>query len=164
VVDIEQPNLPTADTFEFDPAFDLRPLEVEFAPGIHDPRGSFNPRELSIATRLAEGSWRIDAREPNHGSGEKNPDAMVRKSRDDEGTIVEFKTPTRNSSSTIKRNICDASDQAAEIVVDGRDTGLTEADAWRAYRRAAGQPGKTIADVVHVILGDGRLVSYQKER
>jgi hypothetical protein len=38
VVDIEQPNLPTADTFELDPAFDLRPLEVEFAPGIHDPR------------------------------------------------------------------------------------------------------------------------------
>ena len=77
---------------------------------------------------------------------------------------MEFKTPTKNASNTIRRNICDASDQAREIVIDGRTIGLSEADAWRAYRRALGQPGKNIADIVHILLGDGRLVSYRKER
>jgi hypothetical protein len=89
---------------------------------------------------------------------------MVRKYAEERGTIVEFKTPNRNSSNTVKRNICDASVQASEIVIDGRSVDLSEPDAWRAYRRALGQPGKTIADVVHIILGDGRLVSYRKEK
>jgi Contact-dependent growth inhibition CdiA C-terminal domain len=89
---------------------------------------------------------------------------MIRKGAAERGLIVEFKTPTKNSSSTIRRNISDASDQASEVVIDGRNVGLTEAEAWRAYRRAVGQPGKTIANVVHILLGDGRLVSYQKEQ
>jgi hypothetical protein len=78
--------------------------------------------------------------------------------------MVEFKTPNSNGANTVKRNICDAGDQAAEIVIDGRDIDLSEAAALRAYRRALGQPGKTVADVVHVILGDGRLVTYRKEK
>ncbi|MEV5967866.1 hypothetical protein AB0L70_39235 [Kribbella sp. NPDC051952] len=157
VIDIDLPEIPK-------PAFDLSPLDVDFAPGVHDPQRGFKPKEAAIADRLAEEGWRIDARKEDHSSGDKNPDAVVRKRAADPGVIIEFKTPTTNSSSTIERNICDAGDQAGEVVIDGRNIGLTEADAWRAYRRAVGQPGKTIADVVHVILGDGRLVSYQKER
>jgi Contact-dependent growth inhibition CdiA C-terminal domain len=164
VVDIDLPELPTVDAFDFDPAFDLRPLEVDFEPGVHDPDGGFQPHELVIAERLAKEGWRIDARKADHASGDKNPDAMIRKGAAERGLIVEFKTPTKNSSSTIRRNISDASDQASEVVIDGRNVGLTEAEAWRAYRRAVGQPGKTIANVVHILLGDGRLVSYQKEQ
>jgi hypothetical protein len=164
VVDINLPNLPKPDALDFDPAFDLRPLGPNFAPGVHDPHGTFSPKERRIADRLEKEGWRIDARPADHGSGDKNPDAMVRKSAAERGVILEFKSPRSSASNTLKRNIDDAGDQAREIVIDGRNIGVTEADAWRAYRRAAGQPGKTIADVVHVILGDGRLVSYQKEQ
>ncbi|TDW78011.1 hypothetical protein [Kribbella pratensis] len=160
IVNIELPELPEV---EFDPAFDLQPLEVDFAPGVHDPDTVFKPHERATADRLAQEGWRIDVRKPDHSSGEKNPDATVRKGRAERGVIVEFKTPSKNSNSTVRRNICDASGQASEIVIDGRNIELSEADAWRAYRRALGQPGKTIADVVHIILGDGRLVTYRKE-
>ena len=164
VVDIELPDLPTPNAQDFDPAFDFRPLECDFSPGIHDPLKTFKPHERVVAERLAEEGWRIDARREDHGSGDKNPDAMVRKQPDERGVVVEFKTPNKNGTHTVKRNICDASDQASEIVIDGRDIDLSEADAWRAYRRALGQPGKTIAGVVHVILGDSRLVTYRKEK
>ncbi|TDW79366.1 hypothetical protein [Kribbella sp. VKM Ac-2566] len=164
IVNIDLPDLPTPNAVDFDPAFDLRPLELDFAPGVHDPLKSFKPHERLIAERLTEEGWRIDARREDHGSGDKNPDAMVRKQPDGRGVVVEFKTPNKNGTSTVKRNICDASDQAPEIVIDGRDIDLSEADAWRAYRRALGQPGKAIADVVHVILGDNRLVTYRKEK
>ncbi|MEV0801662.1 hypothetical protein AB0I34_28470 [Kribbella sp. NPDC050281] len=159
VVDIDLPPPP-----DFDPALDPEPLGVDFGPGVHDPHGVFKPRETEIASRLVAENWRIDARVADHGSGEKNPDAMVRKSAADRGVIVEFKTPDSSNNNALKRLIGDAGDQAAEVVIDGRKVGVTEADAWRAYRRAVRQPGKTIADVVHVILGDGRLVTYLKEQ
>ncbi|GAA1581796.1 hypothetical protein GCM10009789_39390 [Kribbella sancticallisti] len=49
------------------------------------------------------------------------------------------------------------------MVIDGRNVGLAEEDALRAFRRACGQPGKTVPAMVHVILGDGRMVTYMKE-
>jgi len=61
---------------------------------------------------------------------------------------MEFKTPTSGSANAIKRNINEASEQvlpAGEVVIDGRQVGLTEEDALRAFRRACGQPGKTVA-------------------
>ncbi|GAA3126549.1 hypothetical protein JOF29_002614 [Kribbella aluminosa] len=163
-VDIELPELATPDSFDFDPAFDPRPLEADFAPGVHDPENSFKPHERLIADRLAEEEWRVDARREDHSSGDKDPDATVRKHADRRGTVVEFKTPNQNGANILRRNICDASAQAAEVVIDGRNIDLSEADALRAYRRALGQPGKTIADIVHVILGDGRLVTYRREK
>jgi hypothetical protein len=164
VVDINLPDLPKSPPLDFDPAFDHRPLGPKFTAGVHDPLKSFKPKERFIADRLAAEGWRIDARIADHSSGDKNPDTMVRKSAGEPGLIVELKTPRSGSSNALKRNINDAGDQAREIVIDGRDTDVTEADAWRAYRRAVGQHGKTIADVVHVILGDGRLISYKKEQ
>jgi hypothetical protein len=50
------------------------------------------------------------------------------------------------------------------VVVDGRPVGLSEETAYRSFRRACGQPGSTVADVVHVILGDERLVTFMKEQ
>ncbi|NUR96993.1 MAG: hypothetical protein HOV67_17270, partial [Kribbellaceae bacterium] len=150
VVDIQLPDRPNLRTLDFDPAFDPRPLDADFAPGTNDPENSFKPHERAIADRLAEEGWRVDSRRADHSTGEKKTDAMVRKHRDLPGVVVEFKTPNRNGTSTLKRNICDASGQAPEIVIDGRGIELSEADALRAYRRALGQPGKTIADIVHV--------------
>ncbi|TCC19258.1 hypothetical protein [Kribbella sindirgiensis] len=164
IVDLE---LPPLDVPDLDPAFDVRPLEVDFTPGVHDPTRTFDPQELAIAERLAEEGWRIDARLADHDTPhKKNPDVMVRKSGSSSGVVVEFKTPTSGKNSALKRNMNTGSKQAGrdgEVVIDGRPIGLSEDDALRAFRRACGQPGSRVASMVHVILGDGRLVTFVKE-
>ncbi len=160
-------NLPKPALSDFNPAFDPRPLGPNFAPGVHDPRGSLLSKELRIANRLVEQGWRIDARPEDHGSGNTNPDTMVRKGAGEEGVIVEFKTQDSGSSNAVKRNMLKASGQLSttgEVVIDGRPVGLAEETALRSFRRACGQPGSTVARVVHVILGDGRLVTFTKEQ
>jgi hypothetical protein len=170
VVDLQLPDHPAPGDleFDFDPAFDARPLEVDFAPGVSDPGNIFEPKERLIADRLAEQGWRVDARRADHTRDRvSNPDSMVRKSADADGVVIEFKTPTSGKSNAIKRNIHDASKQAgerSEILIDGRSVDLSEDAASRAFRRACGQPGGRVADVVHVILGDGRLITYTKEK
>jgi hypothetical protein len=165
VVDINLPDLP--EPAPFDPALDLRRLGPDFAPGVHDAQGSFKPKERAIADRLAEEGWRIDARVADHTrQHQKNPDVVVRKSASAKGVVVEFKTPISPEVSAVKRNMSTGSNQAqrdGEVVIDGRLIGLSEDDAWRVFRRACGQPGTVVASIVHVILGDGRLVSYVKE-
>ncbi|GAA2809632.1 hypothetical protein [Kribbella solani] len=165
--EIHPSDLKTPEALDFDPAFDSRPLELRFSPGVFDPVGSFNPEERAIADRLAEEGWRVDARLADHSQDRvANPDSMVRKASDVAGVVFEFKTPKSASSNAIKRNIHEATEQAgehSEILIDGRPVGLTEDVAWRSYRRACGQPGGIVADHVHVILGDGRLITYTKE-
>ncbi|MGW6278707.1 CdiA C-terminal domain-containing protein [Kribbella sp. NPDC055071] len=158
-------NLPDRPTIDFDPAFDPRPLGADFAPVVIDPLTSFKPKERFLAERLTKEGWRIDARPEDHTQHKKkNPDVMVRKSGEDVGIVVEFKTPESGSSNAVKRNMERASSQADEVVIDGRQVGLTEEVAGRSFRRACGQPGKVVARVVHVILGDGRLVTFTKEQ
>jgi hypothetical protein len=168
VVDINLPDLPKPAPLDFDPALDLRPLGPDFAPGVHDPLNRFLPKEREIADRLEREGWRIDARPENHTvQREKNPDGTLRRSGSDEGLIVEFKTLDRASLAAVKRNIHTAQEQVGsrgEIFIDGRNVDLSEAMAHRGYRMALGQPGKTVSAVVHVILGDGRLVTFTKER
>ncbi|MFG1819454.1 hypothetical protein ACGFIF_37230 [Kribbella sp. NPDC049174] len=167
VVDIDLPDLPKPEPADIDPAIELRPLGPDFTPGVHDPERAFRPHELVIAERLAEEGWRIDARLADHSKhGQKNPDVMVRKSATSKGVVTEFKTPISSKISAVKRNMNTGSSQAGwdgEVVIDGRQIGLSESDAERAFRRACGQPGSRVASMVHVILGDGRLVSYVKE-
>jgi hypothetical protein len=62
-----------------------------------------------------------------------------------------------------RRRRCRPAGRDGEVVVDGRPIGLSEEDAERAFRRACGQPGSRVARMVHVILGDGRLVTYVRE-
>ncbi|RZT07394.1 hypothetical protein EV649_8100 [Kribbella sp. VKM Ac-2569] len=174
IVDVNLPDLPTPNLLDFDPALDLRPLGSDFAPGVHDPQRRFLAKERKIAERLEGEGWRVDARPEDHGSGQKNPDAVLRRSGSDEGAIVEFKTQDVDTSSAVKRNILTASGQAIEaaaalrarheVVIDGRPVGLSEDTALRSFRRALGQPGATVAPVVHVILGDGRMVTFTKEQ
>ncbi|MEV5961380.1 hypothetical protein AB0L70_06415 [Kribbella sp. NPDC051952] len=154
----------------FDPAFHHRPLGDAFAAGVHDPDNVFIHGEPAVAARLADEGWRVDARPEDHTKEHlKNPEAMVRKDPSDEGAMTEFKTPStsaKNLGNAIKRNINDASTQveeAGEIVIDGRGVGLTEDVAATSYRRALGQPGARVAAKVHVILGDGRMVTFVKE-
>ena len=167
IVDIDLPDPPTAADLDFDPAFDLRPLGPDFLPDVRDPGSAFEPSELVIAERLAEEGWRIDARVADHTKQhQKNPDVMVRKSPSSRGVILEFKTPNSPKESAVKRNMTNGSRQAGrdgELVIDGRPIGLSEHDAERAFRRACGQPRAKVARMVHVILGDGRLVTYVRE-
>lgn len=173
-VDINPPDLPRPGEPDFEPAIHPGALGDDFFPGVHDPVGHFLPKERKIAEYLAEQGWRVDARPADHGSGETNPDTMVRKDRNDEGLIVEFKTQRSGSSSAVKRSMHKASNQALkagsrflsgrEIVIDGRNVDLAEQTALRSFRRACGQPGSVVADVVHVILGDGRMVTFIKEQ
>lgn len=168
LIEVPENEVAVDDAPDFDPAVDRRALGDEFAPGVFDPGDEFLPKETAIAERLRQEGWRIDARPAVHTEKDrKNPDTMIRKHRADEGRIVEFKTPISGSSNAIKRNMNEAGKQLpadGEVLIDGRDVGVSEADALRAFRRACGQPGQTVAAVVHVILGDGRLVTYVKEQ
>jgi hypothetical protein len=151
-----------------DPAFEPGPLGDDFAPGVHDPDGEFEPKEQDLADHLAnDQGWRIDQRAADHTvQNQSNPDTMIRKGPDDPGTITEFKTLNSGSANAVKRNINDASSKQAanggEVVVDGRNVGLTQADADRGYAKAVGQPGGSVSDVVHVVLGDGTVVTYNR--
>ncbi|MFF0266913.1 hypothetical protein [Kribbella sp. NPDC004536] len=165
VVDIELPELRGLD---FDPALELRPIGAGFRPGVHDPEARFLPKEREIAEYLELEGWRIDARPEVHTvQNQKNPDATLRRSGSSEGVIVEFKTLNRASLSAVKRNINQACDQVGalgEVFLDGRKVDLDEAMALRGFRKACGQPGKSVDAAVHVILGDGRMVTFRKER
>ncbi|MEV4264144.1 hypothetical protein [Kribbella sp. NPDC049584] len=164
IVNIELPELPWLD---FDPALDLHPIGSDFAPGVSDPANRFEPKERELADFLGQQGWRIDARPEDHTvQGRKNPDATLRRSGAENGVIVEFKTLDRASLSAVKRNINEACDQvgaAGEVFIDGRKVLLDEAMALRGFRKACGQPGKSVDALVHVILGDGRMVTMRKE-
>ncbi|GAA3594510.1 hypothetical protein [Kribbella ginsengisoli] len=166
---IEVPEIDTAldDVADFDPAVHPRALGDDFAPGVHDPHSSFVPKELRIAERLSGEGWRVDARLIDNRSDGPDPDAMARKSRFDRGSVVEFKTLETSRIETVKRNILKAGRQVravdGEVVIDGRNVELGEDAAREAYRAAARQQGTTVARVVHLILGDGRMITYAKE-
>jgi hypothetical protein len=148
---------------DFDPAFHPSRLGEDFAPGVHDPLDSFRPEERQIAERLVAEGWRVDARPADHGSaGKRNPDAMVRKSGTDEGFAVEFKTPESSTANALKGAMLRARKQADIVVIDGRPTNVSVDAADRAYRRCRGRPGVTLPKLIHMILGDGRLISYSR--
>ncbi|MEU4395957.1 hypothetical protein [Kribbella sp. NPDC023855] len=153
---------------DFDPALERRALGDDFAPGVHDPLHRFRPKEVDAARRLAGEGWRVDARPEDHTvQNQSNPDVMVRKNRDDAGVIVELKRLDSPLPNAIKRLMTQGSGQVrsvnGEVVIDGRLVGVTEEQAFRAFRRARGQQGSAVASQVHVILADGRLVTYKKE-
>jgi hypothetical protein len=147
----------------FDPAFHHKALGDQFSPGVHDPDSAFQDKEREIADRLEQEGWRVDARPEDHGKAHmKNPESMVRKDPADGGLITEFKTPNSGSKAAIKRLVNSASKQvppAGEVVIDGRNVGLTEELAKEAYKSARRQPGATVAAKVHFILADGRIVT-----
>ncbi|MFJ5869511.1 hypothetical protein ACIQEY_34560, partial [Streptomyces parvus] len=133
----------------FDPGMHHGALKERYRAGVEDPRGLFgaddrDKTEREIAKRLAQEGWHVAPREADHASGESNPDAMVRRFPEDEGTVTEFKHLDRGTPTAVKRNILDAGEQVGthgggDVVIDGREIGLNEEDAERGYRRAVGQ-------------------------
>jgi hypothetical protein len=159
----------------FDPAFHHKALGEDFAPVVNDVDGSFVAKERAIADTVVEQrGWRVDARTADHTvKDQKNPEAMTRKGPDDEGVVTEYKTleakDAEDPSIAVKSNIMRATKQVpegGEVVIDGRVIGLSEDDALRGFKRAAGQAkagrGKMV-DTVHIIVADGRMITYVKE-
>lgn len=145
-----------------DPAFDHGSLGRDFKSGVHDPKSEFLPKERDIADRLEAEGWRIDQRPVKPDV--KNPDAMIRKGPDDPGMIVDFKTLDSGSNNALKKNMTDTDQLGPNdgLVVDGRKVGTTREEAQRAYARAKGQPGGRLPSTLHVILGDGSIITFGK--
>jgi hypothetical protein len=91
---------------------------------------------------------------------------MVRTGPGDPSAVTEFKTMESAKANALKREINEASTQVpadGEVVIDGRAVGTTRSGAERAFRRAVGQPGRTVARRVHVILGDNTMITFERE-
>ncbi|WBQ07849.1 hypothetical protein [Kribbella sp. CA-293567] len=161
-VGVPEIHVALADLPGFDPAFHPLTLGDDFMAGVFDPGDEFLPKELAIAERLAQEGWRIDARPADHGSTRKNPDGMVRTTGADEGLAVEFKTPESTSANALKSAMLRGGQQADIVIIDGRPTNVSVDAADRAYRRCLGQPGVVLPKIIHVILGDERLISYPR--
>lgn len=151
----------------FDPGKHKGALGNEFRAGVNDPRGMFEPKERSVADRLADEGEMVHPRERIDDVADlKNPDAMVRTGPSDPGTVTEFKTLGSDNSAAVKENILRAGDQLAQhgggdVVIDGRGVALTEENARRGFARAVGQArthGSDLPDRVRMILGDGTII------
>ena len=104
--------------------------------------------------------------------GRSNPDAMVRWSPADVGTITEFKTldPGEDASdTTLRAAIGRGSKQlratAGCLVIDTRGTALAETQARRGHARAVGHArvhGKTLPGRIIVILPSNAMIDLSR--
>jgi hypothetical protein len=106
----------------------------------------------------------VHARKPDYSRpDESDPDAVIRLSPDDPGTITEFKTPVAATHNSARANINSAGQQVGDhgggiAVLDLRPSGMLEADARRGYARAVGYAlahHKTMPERVLFIMPDG---------
>lgn len=156
----------------FDPGEHRGELRRDFKPGCHDPGGRFEEKERRIADRLAEDGASVHPRERDDSvTNRKNPDAMVRRSPEDPGTVTEFKTLSSGNSGAVRRNIIEAGAQVhphggGDVVIDGRDVRLTDEDARRGYARAVGQAREQnlpMPQRVMFVMGDGSIKVFPEE-
>ncbi|MDR6884016.1 RHS repeat-associated core domain-containing protein [Bacillus sp. 3255] len=87
---------------------------------------------------------------PETGNREKNHDMDV------DGEPFEVKAPTSTSSSTIAKRIKEAGEQAPNVIIDGRKTGLTEKQAMNALKEAA-RKGNLPKKLTEIWLKDKRI-------
>jgi len=139
---------------------------------VHDPHGLFEPKETDIARRLAADGACVHPRARDDTVQNKtNPDAMVRTSPHDPGTVTEFKTPDSMSSTSVQRCVLTAARQmrtygGGDVVIDGRPVGLTDSEARRGYGRAAGQArttGQPMPRRVRIILADNTMITLPEK-
>lgn len=158
------------------PVYEKGALGDRYEPGVHDPDELFTEDERKVADRILEvdPGARIDPRPADHTTqGQQNPDAILRRSSAEPGTIIEIKTlKTRGSdmSNTVNQAIADARKQlrphgGGDVYIDGREIGLTADEAERGYRRAAGNAGTHASEMpgAIAILGDGTLHELGKK-
>jgi hypothetical protein len=143
---------------------------------VHDPGGLFLPKERRIGERLARDGACVHPLSANHTTqGLTNPDAMVRWSPEDPGTITELKTLAPGDDATdktVQNNIRAAARQlrrhgGGDVVIDARGTSLQLAEAERGYRRVAGEwRGRGVRGPrrVLVILASDEIVDVVGER
>ncbi|MEU4157712.1 polymorphic toxin-type HINT domain-containing protein [Actinoplanes sp. NPDC026670] len=151
---------------DFDSAEHYGELGDDFKPGVVDPHNRLEDKERAIAERLErEGEAVFPRKRVDDVQGHKNPDVMVRRGPNDPGVIIEFKTLNSGSTSAVKRNILSAGKQVegakGEMVIDGRNVGLTAETAREGFKRAAGQArahGQAIPSKIRVILADDTII------
>ena len=140
---------------------------------MHDEKGAFSPKENAIADWLVadERSACIHPWERDPGSQDTQPDAMVRRTAEDRGTVTEFKTLEENSHSAVQANLKRGTRQIVphdngDVVVDGRPVGLDEENARRGYARFVGERAsrsRPLPQKVTIILGDGRGLTWRTD-
>ncbi|MQA24852.1 MAG: hypothetical protein GEU94_05140 [Micromonosporaceae bacterium] len=140
---------------------------------MRESAGKFREKERAIGVYLVAGYAALVHRRPEDHTREgwKMPDAIVRYGPDDPGRITEFKTLTKTTTTAVKNDIIRAGGQLApygggDVVIDGRNVGLTEDVARRGYVRAAGQArqhGQPMPQRARIILGDSRTIDLGEE-
>jgi hypothetical protein len=147
-------------------------LGALFRAGVHDPDEQFRSKERAIAELLAADGASVHARAPDHTRRKvKDPDVIVRRSSQDPGTITEFKTLDRNSSTAVKRCVTTAAKQVndhggGDVIIDGRDVDLDEDTAREGYRRSLGEARahkKVLPHRIFVIMPGDRLLLLNQE-
>jgi hypothetical protein len=150
------------------PNIHLGEMGDDFRPGVADPDGHFSTQERSIADYFEQqGAHVTPVERIDDVDGLKNPDSVIRRSPDDPGTITEMKTLESGDSTAVRREILNAGEQVGphgggDAIIDGRNVGLTEEEARRGFARAMGQAaqhGQEMPRQVHIILGNGQLLT-----
>jgi hypothetical protein len=115
--------------------------------GIVDERArKFLPKERRIADLLADTGAAVVAVHDGYGAEGRKPDALV------DNTYTEFKSLDSGASNkTVKSALKDAKGQAAQAVIDARDSGLSEEEAGRGMRRFLGTPYGHRLDAIRII-------------
>jgi hypothetical protein len=120
-------------------------LGAAFKAGVQDFGAILTPKERMIADYLAARGANVQAISPDHTVfRQSNPDTIVRRSAADPGTVTEFKTLERPTSSAVKRCILTAGGQltgsgGGHVVIDGRAVNLDESTAREGRARAVGE-------------------------
>lgn len=135
--------------------FETRPSgEVErVGMGTVDERASkFQPRERWLAEQLAGEGHSVVAVHDGYGREGRKPDSAV------DGVWTEFKCLDPGASDwTVKAALTSAKGQAQEVVIDGRDSGLTSENADRGVRRFLGAPYADHMNAIRIIGDDYEL-------
>ncbi|MGH3736255.1 MAG: hypothetical protein ACRDT6_11640 [Micromonosporaceae bacterium] len=151
-----------------DPAFDKGPLGDAFTPGVFRREEFTHEHERRTADHLAgRFGWNVYARREIQGEDVKKPDTMVRKDGNDPGRITELKRLDVASYNAVRKRVWDAAVQVehwggGDAVVDGRGVGMSEWVARDHVREAiaeAGRKNKPVPARIHVILGDGSMIT-----
>jgi hypothetical protein len=126
--------------------------------GIVDERASrFLPAERRIADHLAGEGAAVVAVHDGYGREGRKPDALV------DGTKTEFKSLDPGASNTtVKAALNAAKGQAADAVIDARDSGLSREEAERGMERFLGSKYGHRLDAIRII-GDDYDIDWKRE-
>lgn len=153
-----------------DPAFDKGALGDRFAAGVFGAELFEHEHERDTADHLAaQGGWNVHVRRPVLTDDVKNPDVMVRTDRVDPGRVTEFKRLNSDSLNAVRKRLWESAGQVnqwggGDVVIDGRGVGVSEDLARRRVHEAvaeARRKGKALPSHIHVILGNGAIITMR---